>query len=563
MEDQILEGFVTDFNNEYSLNFDSDKLFEYFVNYVIISKKYPKEFNIDDISPGGSGDIGFDGFVFLVNGNIIKDSEEIEYLLRNNDSLDVNIIIIQTKNSRKFKADQVGTLIFGVKNFFNKDAIIQENNDIQLLRQIKNKIFSNVIALNSAPSLEIYFVTKGKWENPKDIQGRVDLELVEIKEKRLFSQINFDFYDAEKLKDSYRELKRKMTKELSYYKCIPLPGINGIRQSFIGIVHVKDYMNLITDSDGNLVKSLFYDNVRDFQGNNKVNSEIAYTLQSSELQTCLCVLNNGITIVAKKIETIGEKMKIIDFQIVNGCQTSHVIYNNKAIISAETSIIVKIIETTDIDVSNNIIMANNKQTEVKSEAFESIYPFHKDLEEFYKSIAKKIEHPIYYERRSKQYDGVPGIPKNQVVTLSAQIRAYASTFLAQPHSTHRYFAELLDSNRRSMFVQGQNLEYYYFSALLLNRTEFFLHKNANNEILKKFKYQIIYLIYIMVEIQLRQNKSNYIKAIEYFANNRNFSKLFNDSCEIISEEIRNNSLSPYQASRTKSFTDILREKLYK
>jgi hypothetical protein len=58
--------------------------------------------------------------------------------------------------------------------------------------------------------------------------------------------------------------------------------------------------------------------------------------------------------------------------------------------------------TDDIDITNMVIKATNRQTEVKVEAFESLQPFHKQLEDFYNTF-KDIK-PLYYERRSKQYD---------------------------------------------------------------------------------------------------------------------------------------------------------------
>jgi len=37
------------------------------------------------------------------------------------------------------------------------------------------------------------------------------------------------------------------------------------------------------------------------------------------------------------------------------------------------------------------------------------------------------------------------IPKYKVITLAAQIKAYISMFKEQPHSTHRYYGELLEN----------------------------------------------------------------------------------------------------------------------
>src|ERR1051326_9277693 len=38
--------------------------------------------------------------------------------------------------------------------------------------------------------------------------------------------------------------------------------------------------------------------------------------------------NNGVTIVARKLQRVGPQFTLEDFEIVNGCQTSHVIAAN-------------------------------------------------------------------------------------------------------------------------------------------------------------------------------------------------------------------------------------------
>ena len=57
-----------------------------------------------------------------------------------------------------------------------------------------------------------------------------------------------------------------------------------------------------------------------------------------------------------------------------------------------------------LKVTNQIIQGTNRQTEVKLEAFESLTPFQKKLEEFYLAMARDRPEPLYYERRSKQYE---------------------------------------------------------------------------------------------------------------------------------------------------------------
>ena len=112
-------------------------------------------------------------------------------------------------------------------------------------------------------------------------------------------------------------------------KRITFPVIEGVTQAFMGIVRCKDFVSILTDSDGKMLTNIFEDNVRDFQGYNSVNSEIKETINHPDDQNRFALLNNGITIIAKTIKVTGDSIDIFDYQIVNGCQTSYVLYENR------------------------------------------------------------------------------------------------------------------------------------------------------------------------------------------------------------------------------------------
>ncbi|ETV33763.1 hypothetical protein Q048_01430 [Pseudomonas aeruginosa BWHPSA043] len=560
MMDPILKGYVDSFSGERGLSeLDDPEKFEYFVNYCMVSKQYPRDFDLDAISVGGSDDCGFDGVAIIVNGNIVKKVEEVDYLLKKNGYLDVSFIFIQSKSSSKFKGEQVGTFVFGLKNFFSDKSSIPENDQVRNLRELKEKIYDSSIKFDSLPALDVYFVSTGEWKSPEAITGRVGHELQDLEKLKIFRSVDLSFVDAERLKSTFRELKRKTVKEIEFSNHVALPEINNVRQSFVGSLAASEYIKLITDDEGGLQKSLFDDNVRDFQGKNKINAAIGSTLNDPSLQAAMVILNNGITVIAKKVELIGKKMKLTDFQIVNGCQSSHVLYENRAKISAGTHIIVKIIETTNQELSSKVIQATNKQTLVTDEAFESLSPFHKDLEEYYKATANKIDNPIYYERRSKQYDSAPDVPASQVMTLSTQIKAYVATTLAQPHSTHRYYGELLEANRKSMFRPSDSHQSYYVSCLALNRLERLLRAPGVPRLYKEFKFQLLYLMHCYHDF-LRRNKKGY-----------GFDQilaLYNDKgeCQVLFDAARNSldialgksGLQIKDAERSREFTNALR-----
>ena len=75
-----------------------------------------------------------------------------------------------------------------------------------------------------------------------------------------------------------------------------------------------------------IIKSIFYENVRDFLGPNAINQEIADTI-ASDASDRFILMNNVVTMITRILRTTGDRFFVQDFQIVNGCQTSHVLHH--------------------------------------------------------------------------------------------------------------------------------------------------------------------------------------------------------------------------------------------
>ena len=563
MHDEILKSYVHDFSEQNSLvERPEPERFERFVNFCIISKQYPRDFDFENLSIGGGSDSAIDGVAIIVNGNIVQEPEEIDFFLSRNGSLSVSFSFIQSKTSAKFSGAQILNFLAGIRNFFDDKSAIPENEDIQKLRAIKERIYKNSISLDGAPSLDLFFVTTGVWEEPEHINGLVANELKVLKDRGLFTVQQFQCVDAERLKQMYRDVRGRSLREVDFPALVALPEIEGVRQSFVGSLAVREYLRLVTDSEGALQLNLFYDNVRDYQGQNSVNREIDATLKSGTGQAALAIYNNGITIIAKKVERISGKVKLTDYQIVNGCQTSHVIFANRDHISANSHIVVKVIETVDAEIAVNVIKATNRQTEVKVEAFESLSPFHKDLEEYYKARGATRANPIFYERRSKQYENIPGVLSSQVITLSAQIKAFVSACLAQPQSTHRYFGELLESNRDKMFVTGDSFERYYAAASILNRLEGLFKRNVVRPRYKGYKYQLVFMLYnYFVQVYTTKGKPDYNSICAAVDDDVELKRLIEAASLSIEAAMKRLKLSFADGIRSKALTDLLAKEL--
>lgn len=354
---------------------------------------------------------------------------------------------------------------------------------------LKDEIYKHGIDMTSSPILDMYFVCCGKWDEGNGLMSRVNLDIQPLIQTQNFSAVNFFPYDSEKIITTYKELKKKVSRSFAMEKKVTFPPIDGVKQAFLGLVKCKEFVSILTDSDGNMLTNIFEDNVRDFQGYNIVNSEIQETLRNSEDQARFGLLNNGVTIVAKSISPVGDSIEIYDYQIVNGCQTSYVLFDNRDLLRDDSYVMVKLIEVTNEAVSDRVIYTTNRQTEVKSEAFIATKHFHKRLQDYYDAVANPYR--LYYERRSKQYDLNDSVSKNRVITLTQQIQSYLAMFLNEPHSTHRYYGELLRSYNNRLFLDSDDYEPYFCAAYFSYYVDMQIRNNLLDRKYKNFKFHLI------------------------------------------------------------------------
>lgn len=560
--DQILKSYVKNFVDESSLeHLDEATAFEYFVNHTILSKIHPDPFDAETTTIGGSHDNALDGIAVLVNEHIVTSEEEIDYFRKNLRRFDVKFVFIQSKTSAKFDSGDLGNFLFGVRSFFEEQPAIPMNPQLTNLRALKDYVYRFSIDMDKPPVCEMYYVTTGTWLGDATLEGKIKVEKTALEGTKLFSEVRFVPVDNGYLKRLYLELRRKVTKEINFEKHTAMPTIGEVHQAYIGILPALEYLKLITDTDGNLIRSLFYDNVRDFQGHNLVNQEIETTIQDQEQSDRFALLNNGITVVAKNVQQVGSRFSIQDYQVVNGCQTSHVIFLNKNALTDKMFVPLKLIVTNNTEVTNQIIRATNRQTQVYVEAFESTKPFHKQLEEFYSTF--KDEQPLYYERRSKQYDGLPVKP-TQIISLATQVKCFLGMFLNEPQSTHRYYGELLKAYEEKLFQEEHNPYPYYCSGYAYTLLErFFLQKALNAKVYRAFRFHLLMLFRMLVETsQLPYLNS---KKIEKYCDtlravlwdDDEALEVFKKATLLIDKVLTKVTYSSFEATRRKAFTTDL------
>lgn len=208
------------------------------------------------------------------------------------------------------------------------------------------------------------------------------------------------------------------------------------------------------------------------------------------------ILNNGVTVVAASLTPAGNRFTLRDYQIVNGCQTAHVLRDAFKLEGVDrVSVPIKIIVTDSDDIKNEVTIATNSQTEVKAEQLAALTRFQKKLEMYYSAVKEPVQ--LYYERRSKQFSADPAIRKTQVITIPVQIKVFASAYLNVPHSVSGYYGTIAKTFSGKIFAEDHQLSPYYASALGLYRLETFFRNGQIDTTFKNLRFQILMLARIL------------------------------------------------------------------
>ncbi|MHC2389193.1 hypothetical protein ACVMHZ_001252 [Bradyrhizobium liaoningense] len=280
-----------------------------------------------------------------------------------------------------------------------------------------------------------------------------------------------------------------------FEKKVVVPEVTGGTAAYLGFLPASDYLKLVCDEDGAIIKPLFYENVRDFVGLNDVNQEILDTLKSADSDRFI-IMNNGVTMITRGLHTTGDKFSISDFHIVNGCQTSHVLHACKESMAPTVRIPFRLIHTQDENVIESIIRATNRQTEVKEDQFYAMKDFAKKLEAYFKTFP--VSARLFYERRPHQYDSLD-IDKQRIITHQNLVRAVGAMFLGLPHITTKTFRQLIAKVGKEMFVDSDKPEPYYVAAWSLYRLEQLFKSKKIDARYKAARFQILLAVRFLLD----------------------------------------------------------------
>jgi len=507
--DRVTKSYLNSFVESYGLAGNESELFEHFVNYTLIEGFSYDRFDIEILNIGKGGTLGIDGFAVIVNGNVISSEDDLNKIIETHNQPESDVVFIQSKTSPSFELNDIGNFGWAVKDFISEAPKIAWDEDTREKISLFNKLVSYTSKLKEKPRCHLFYVTLGKIEENKNREAK-KLDIVhDLKSENVFSEnIAFSFIGANELQEKYKKIGISYSSTFEFQKRVTLPVIENIPESYLGIIPASTLINIISDDNGNIIPEIFYDNVRDFQGANKVNREIAQTLNDSS-GGMFVAMNNGVTIIAEKITTSRDEFSIEGYQIINGCQTSNVLHENKDNVTENVYIPIRLIATKSQDAMSKIIRATNRQTEVKEQDLIAFTDFQKKLEDFYNSI--EINYRLYYERRAKQYNK-SNIEKKRIIDKTVQIKAFASYFFDKPNMATRYFGTLFNEFGDKLFKDGHNYNAYYMVGYILYNIEESFRRNDIDRKYRKVKFFILMMLKYEIHKELDLEKCPIIES---------------------------------------------------
>jgi hypothetical protein len=465
----LLDGIVDQRLAEDLPSQERDEVFEYFVLEQVL-KDY--DLSRDEIELGwtdGRDDGGIDGFYILINGHLLEDADDFMWP-RCNAAIDV--WIFTCKHHATFQQAPLDTLAATINELFDLSQISAElrgsySEDILNSRALLHAAYRRLSISRPIITFNVIYASRGDaTEIGSSVSARA--RQIETTLSSLFSScsVTFNFIGATELVELHRKSKTFS---------LGLPFLEHLatgKNSHVLLVRLEDYWKFVKDDNGNLRRYLFDSNVRDYLGSNQVNEDIARSL-ADETAPDFWWLNNGVTILATNASAPDKTIQLQDIQIVNGLQATETIFRyfqSGGPIKSDSSLLVKIIVSSDAQARDQIIRATNNQSPVELAALHATDKIQRDIED----ILERNE--WYYERRKNYYRNI-GKPEGRFVTPLYVASAVLALVFKNPAKATRLKAKFMrnQNSYEAVFSEKLPIEVWPVLVAIFKQVEKGLH----------------------------------------------------------------------------------------
>lgn len=495
---RIVKAHLESFVKSFALEADDEAVqFEKFAMHCVLSSRYSASFDLDDVTTG-QGDQGIDGVAVVIDEMVtasVEDAQAVFSSQRRNH--DVDVLFVQAKRSDGFDLGDFLKFKEGILRFATQTPYVATDEVLLEARQIFDVVVKEVPKVrNGKPSVTARFITTGQYLNPAALETALADFRIQMEELGLFHEIDVRFIDRDELTRLWVGTYSGISASLPAFSTAALPNIAGIDEAYLAVVHARDFVNnLLMTEDGNLRTQVFEENVRSFLGHdNPVNQSIAATLVS-DVASRFPVLNNGITLVCPDIKLQGTTLHLTNYQIVNGCQTSNVLFENRDSLG-DVMVNIKVVKTQLEDVFSELVRASNSQTKVEDTQFLSLRPIIKRVEQFFNTY-EGAESRLYLERRDRQYVG-QDIPATRIFSLHNAAKCVAAMFCNRPELAARYPKQMYEELTETIFDDGTREAVFYAACVTMYRFGLLVSNSTVPQNMKRFKWHMLPLVRAIV-----------------------------------------------------------------
>lgn len=494
----VIKSHLNSFVSEHGLSTLSEpKQFEAFVNYCVLSQFYLGQ--IDPSQHIYSGDDpGIDGILFVLDGELVTSLAEVrEIINKPKNDMEATVCFIQSKSGEDWKKKEINTFESAIIDFLREDSLYPHDEYLKERKEIFLEIVSKLRKIrNGKPNVYCYYATSGKYRGEVEIEAALQSIRIRLEDSGYFHSIEVFPIDRDKAVEFWVSSYSPIDCTISVIASASFPKSKGIEESYVVTLYAKEFLEkVLMDSNGVLRKEIFEENVRDFLGTTEsdVNAEIGSALGNEEKRSRFGILNNGITVISPDVRLQGTDLYMENFQIVNGCQTSNVLFENRGSVTDDVTLTVKIIETTDLEIVDEIVRATNNQNKVEDYQFLASLDAVKNIQKYFLARSADEDHKIYFARRHRQYAG-QGIPDIRVFDIREIARCVGAMFFDRPDLATRYPNQLTTELKSLVFNPNNREEIYYAAAFTLYRLLLHIGNNRIPYKYRRFKWYILMLI---------------------------------------------------------------------
>ncbi|MGV2874231.1 AIPR family protein [Colwellia sp. E150_009] len=471
-------------------NLDESNLFEVMSIFSIENGILGE--NLDPFRAHLKGDeFGIDGVAISIQGALCTDVDEAAEVLAIGKNHNSEFHFFQSKTSDKLDYGNISKFLDGVYDFFTSQLLVT-GEQIESLIEVKDAIYST--AAKTSPTLRCYYCTTGSGEVSDLISQLITTNKARLAELNIFDEIHIECVGAKVIQNGFRAATNSSSAKLSFPKAVTMPAHDKVDEAYIGYVSASEVLAIALgepDQDGvtHVNRSLFYDNVRDFNPESEINKSIISELESGD-DSSFVFKNNGITVVSKNIERKGDTFNLEDYQIVNGCQTTNILAHVRDQVE-NIFVPFRLIGCGDTEFVSSVIIGTNRQNEVREDQFWALRPFMKDLEEYCASQSSEVR--IYIERRDNQYRDV-GIERTRIHRPSDLMKVAAAMFFFQPHRAARDHRGIRKEFAERIFSDNHNVELYHVAALALYKFDYLVRSGKIDRTRVIFRFYALYAL---------------------------------------------------------------------